>query len=593
MTTRTTRCFIPVLMILGILLLSGPSAGAAYRWFQNDSWTEGSPFYQVHSFEYCVEGFGDRVCTVLDIDEDCIIDKIGVLLYGTEFNAEFHVLCFEGDGVFPDPGTQIPPPGVNPPYVAEYNGFWVFDLMRPEVQWQIPRNAGDTLVVCLMYMGLTGSVDVDLDICTDNTTLIPQKSLILPCANWPNDWMFGETYGLTHNVIIRAGYWIPDPTATVPPTHTPLPPTATVPTGVPTRTPMPPTATPQPTSEPSTYTPQPTYTPPPTYTGQPSYTPEPTSIPTATPPPSASPSCTGTPSPTPTHEPYRLPFFDDFEELLPWEVYPHHGDCLWHRETARYYSFSHSWAYNRGDPEYDYDTGSRNSSSLVSPRISLIGAVQPIFDYYDWIETETRPDFDICFTEISTDEGQTWQLIFQTHDATREWTRRGPFDLSEHAGSIIRFRFRFDTLDSNFNDFEGWYVDDVRLRELDATPTPTPYAGNSGVDLRLNGTMFYEGMRFLLELDYLNSTPDTIQADTYLVLDVYGAYWFWPSWTQEADHAPRTMLPRRVITEVIFDFIWPFYGGSFDGIYIWAAVLEAGTSTLIGDYDYVIFGCNR
>jgi hypothetical protein len=177
---------------------------------------------------------------------------------------------------------------------------------------------------------------------------------------------------------------------------------------------------------------------------------------------------------------------------------------------------------------------------------------------------------------------------------TGQWQQRGPFNLSSYIGNIVQIRFRFDTIDGQFNNFEGWYIDDVRIENKPLnTPTPTPYNGDPGVDLRLNGANFQEGMRFLLELDYLNPGANDVPADIWLVLDVYGSYWYWPSWTLNPDSAPRTMPRQAITTEVIFDFIWPFYGGSFSGVNIWAAALAPGTSNLIGRYDFVTFGCNE
>ncbi len=99
-------------------------------------------------------------------------------------------------------------------------------------------------------------------------------------------------------------------------------------------------------------------------------------------------------------------------------------------------------------------------------------------------------------------------------------------------------------------------------------------------------------MKFILEIDYLNHTSTAISADVYIILDVYGSYWFWPSWNTEADFAGRTLLSERTTSEIILDFVWPDYEGYFDGVILWAAALEPGTTNLIGPYDQVSFGAN-
>src|SRR5262249_23801841 len=41
-----------------------------------------------------------------------------------------------------------------------------------------------------------------------------------------------------------------------------------------------------------------------------------------------------------------------------------------------------------------------------------------------------------------------------------------PVDLSAYAGQTVQIRFRFDTVDKKNNNFEGWYVDDVRIQQI-------------------------------------------------------------------------------------------------------------------------------
>ncbi len=681
------------LLTISVLIFICFPTHSAYFWFQNDEWEEGDPFHQAIALEFCENHYrGDYACTVLDIDRECTIDKIGVLFYGNGYEQfNFWIRAYDGTGSLPNPGGTIPPAPTPLPY-AQFTirdpGFYVFDLNDPEVHWQIERKAGEKLVICLEYMGSMFWEDIDNDICTDSNGIDPGRNLLRRCSSvssppTPLPWAFAEDNGYTNNFIIRAGWWVPDPTATPVPTNTPTltptntptsPPTNTptktptntptntstptdtptntptftetptnTPTYTPTTTPMPtdtpthtPTETPEPsstpTSEPSstptsgpTFTPEPsatfTVTPhPPTDT--PTMTPTveptltPTSAPTATPSPepTMTPTATATtsvptftPTPVPTYEPFRLPFIDDFETILPWETESIYGDCLWHRDTVRYYSPYFAWAYNRGQPTFNYDTGTRNSCSLVSPKITLGNCFHPELAYMDWIQNEERPEFDICRTEITVDGGRTWELLFETYDKTERWTRRGPFDLTPYIGNVVQIRFRFDSVDSQFNNFEGWYIDDVSICErIDPTstpeaptftPSPTPTAtpdtsGRHGMELILNERVFYAGTTFHLEMILTNTTATDISVDTYLALDVYGTYWFWPSWEHGIGSRRDILTARKSVRETILWFVWPEYNGSFDDVYIWGATLEAGTSNLVGELDYVIFGCN-
>ncbi len=654
------------ILILSVLIVISFPTHSAYFWFENDGWEEGSgdPFHQAVNLEFCPNHFrGDYACAVLDIDRDCIIDKIGVLFHGnTTEEFMFWIRAYDGTGILPDPGGTIPSapsPIPRAQYVIQEPGFIVFDLLDPEVNWQIEREAGDKLVICLEYMGtLVSGEDINKDICTDTNGIDPGRNLLRRCSSvssppTPLPWEFAEDNGYANNFIIKAGWWIPDPTATPtpsntptltptntptsPPTHTPTQtptqtptntPTPTeTPTNTPTETPtntptQPPTTTPMPTFTETplpTETPEPTFTPEPS-TGTPTFTPTseptftPTTAPTVTPSPEPTMTPTATmtagaptftPTPVPTYEPFRLPFIDDFETILPWETESIYGECLWHRDTVRYYSPYFAWAYNRGQPSFNYDTGVRNSCALISPKITLNTCAHPELIYMDWIQNEERPEFDICRTEITVDGGQTWELLFETYDKTERWVRRGPFDLTPYVGNIVQIRFRFDSIDSQFNNFEGWYIDDVSVCErVDPTPTPeiptsTPTStptpdtsGRHGMELLLNERVFHADMTFHLEMILTNTTAIDIPVDTYIALDVYGTYWFWPSWDHGIDLRQDILLAGKSVRETILWFVWPDYNGSFDDVYIWGATLEAGTANLVGELDYVVFGCN-
>lgn len=714
---------IVLMSMICLALMTTGTTRAGYFWFQNDSWVELEPAYQAQDLEFCSDYWsGDYACATLQITQDCIIDKIGVLFAGSSTEPfAFWIRGYEGNATPPDLGDPILDGGSVP--LAQFSvsgpGFTVFDLSDPQVDWQIERFAGDQLVICLEYLGTLGFQDVNLDPCTDTNGIDPGTNIVGLCPQ-PLSWQLAEDYGLSNNFIIRAGWEVPDPTATPIPTFTPTNTPTTTPTNTPTLTPtLTPTPTDTPTATPSntptltptqTFTPVPTATPTntptntptstptdtptvtptntPTHTptstpttppNTPTYTPLPTStptpIPTATPvptntptntptftptntptsiptdPPTVTPTQTGlptntptssptmtpiptstmtptntptntpsmtatstntptptntgtsTPTPTPTYEPYRIPFEDPFTDILPWTIDPLYGDCLWHRETARYTSEFHSMAYNRGDPNFDYDTGGRNSCSLVSPLISLANTTHPVLRYSDWIQNEERELYDICRTEISIDNGQSWVVLFEVNDKTEQWIERGPFDLTPFVGNLIKIRFRFDSVDGQFNDFEGWYIDDVSIREYvtptptaTATPlptvTPTPTPGAHGLDLILNDDMFVEGETFKLELRLANSTSEDIPVDTYILLDVYGSYWYWPSWDTVLDYREDILRAGQDNLENLLEFTWPKFDGSFEGVYIWGATLKSGTTDIIGNVDYVIFGSN-
>ncbi|HPG00036.1 MAG TPA: beta-galactosidase [Kiritimatiellia bacterium] len=132
---------------------------------------------------------------------------------------------------------------------------------------------------------------------------------------------------------------------------------------------------------------------------------------------------------------------------------------LWHVADDMSATPSHSWAYNNGS---NYNTGARNNGALLSPWIDLIGAESAKLTFQSWYETEdTSTAWDRKTVSISTD-GTNWTQILQVSGANKVWVGQAA-DLSAYAGQRIRLRFFFDTIDGVYNQFRGWYVDDIRV----------------------------------------------------------------------------------------------------------------------------------
>lgn len=135
---------------------------------------------------------------------------------------------------------------------------------------------------------------------------------------------------------------------------------------------------------------------------------------------------------------------------------------LWDITTNRSNSPTHAWYY--GQPgSWNYNTGSQNSGSLVSPPISLSSVSSATLSFYSWYKTEdTGTSWDKKLVQISTNGGNSWFQLAQISGTNQQWIKK-TVDLSSYTGQTIRIRFRFDTVDGQFNSFEGWYIDDIRL----------------------------------------------------------------------------------------------------------------------------------
>ncbi len=150
-----------------------------------------------------------------------------------------------------------------------------------------------------------------------------------------------------------------------------------------------------------------------------------------------------------------------------------------------------------------------------------------------------------------------------------------------------------------------FYKDLVKLRVALHTPTPAPTATPTitptitptatppewrGVKLILPGSPFTGDDLFRLRTQCMGD-PDDSDVNLYVILDVYGEYWFHPIWSQTPAFESIRLNPSNPVVSFILDFIWPSnIQGSADGFCFWSAILDPATSDLIGDFDRVEFG---
>jgi murein DD-endopeptidase MepM/ murein hydrolase activator NlpD len=121
-----------------------------------------------------------------------------------------------------------------------------------------------------------------------------------------------------------------------------------------------------------------------------------------------------------------------------------------------------SWYYGAGDRDYK-DSGP-NTGDLTSPPILLPNSNEN-YTLHFWYRTKTESPaghWDQRWLQISEDDGP-FQNVLQLFDDPMDYWLHPAIDLSDYAGSAIRIRFHFETLDGAFNGFEGWYIDDLEV----------------------------------------------------------------------------------------------------------------------------------
>lgn len=123
----------------------------------------------------------------------------------------------------------------------------------------------------------------------------------------------------------------------------------------------------------------------------------------------------------------------------------------------------------------------------------------------------------------------------------------------------------------------GWNPDIPRLPTIGNPPEET----------------FYPGKQFTLYFsDRKEAFPPfngEVDLQKFIILDVYGNYYFYPRWTTELDYLPLTVTDGYEHSGTILDFTWPEFDGTAHGIVFWAGIFNPETGS-IGGYSALAFG---
>lgn len=136
---------------------------------------------------------------------------------------------------------------------------------------------------------------------------------------------------------------------------------------------------------------------------------------------------------------------------------------MWHITGRRAATGAHAFWYGQ-EATGDYDDGTANAGDLLSPVIGLAGVESPILSFFELIEVEAGNDFDLIEVTVFDADDPSKSLFFPKEKANTAGSfvpRMLP--IASFAGANIQIRFHFDTIDGIANDFEGWYIDDIRI----------------------------------------------------------------------------------------------------------------------------------
>ncbi len=160
---------------------------------------------------------------------------------------------------------------------------------------------------------------------------------------------------------------------------------------------------------------------------------------------------------------------------------------LWHLTTEAAqncmqepYPSSATVAYYGQDSTCNYNTGSTTSGNL--DKISYIAGISSSSNLNFMFVNGNEGDssYDISYVYVSPN-GTTWTQVW-TWAGTQQstWASSGNISLSSWAGQSLILRLRFDSVDSMYNSYLGWAVDNINVTNVQVPSSCTTSGGAPG-----------------------------------------------------------------------------------------------------------------
>ncbi len=133
---------------------------------------------------------------------------------------------------------------------------------------------------------------------------------------------------------------------------------------------------------------------------------------------------------------------------------------------------------------------------------------------------------------------------------------------------------------------------------LHATGNPTPPPAELGVEIDMPSAMYRHGDTFYTNAIVTNPGASLGSLPLFVVLDVYGDYYFWPGWVHYAPPQSTELDFQYInvdsgvqIVPVLPMFDWPrIEGPDVTGLFFYGAILSSDFSALVGKLGTFEFG---
>ena len=183
--------------------------------------------------------------------------------------------------------------------------------------------------------------------------------------------------------------------------------------------------------------------------------------------------------------------------------------ALWNQSSQRTESLFTAWYYGN-DMFSNYDTGTATNGGLISPDIDLTNVTGSTLVFSHFLDAEELSGYDEAIVRISNDGGISYSDIF-TRLTTNGSFVQETVNISIFDGCMINVQFFFDSKDDILNNFEGWYVDDIKIKGVLKQEPPVANAGEDQIVKDIDGNGFE-----LITLDGMDSTGSSSIISAYV-----------------------------------------------------------------------------
>lgn len=163
------------------------------------------------------------------------------------------------------------------------------------------------------------------------------------------------------------------------------------------------------------------------------------------------------------------------------------GSAAWWYGNASDGTIMGTWTADSQTSKNGGTSDESNTGTLVSEPIDLTSASAATLSFRHWWEVEgvDVDRYDMMTVAVSTDSGSSWTDVATLNpnndvdgESWRPYSSGGlgqvgqwlysTVDLSAYVGSTVQVKFNFDTVDSLYNGFRGWLIDDVKVTDVAA-----------------------------------------------------------------------------------------------------------------------------